>query len=286
MISYTFDKQNYAELAGLSTDTKPTGKGAVPNGSKFYEIDTDKTYRFNGETGEWFDKTARYPTKLEVASNKYKVTYSDNTANANATVVLDGETAKFTENGITVSCDAIHITVSVVGDAQTDSYSGEEQTASGYTATPDKDVYDVSTDMEYTKSGTPTAKRTNVGKTMMGLKASDFVNKNDQYIVVFDVTDGYEQITALSVSVAVVGAHETVTYDGSEHTVTGYTATPSSELYSTDNIAFSGTASASRTDVGTTDMGLAASQFSNTETSGNFDVTFSVTDGYITIEEA
>lgn len=194
MISYTFDKQNYAELAGLSTDTKPTGKGAVPNGSKFYEIDTDKTLYFNGDAGDWFDKTAKYPTKLEVASNKYKVTYSDTTTDANATVVLEGDKATFTENGMKVSCDAIAITVAVVGDVVTATYDESEHTASGYVATPSKNIYNVETEMEYLGGETPSVSRTEVGKSMMGLTADDFKNLNDQLIVTFTVTDGYVEI--------------------------------------------------------------------------------------------
>lgn len=50
------------ELAGLSTDTKPTTKGAVlnsgstaklPNGSQFIEIDTGKIYLFDEDLGDW-----------------------------------------------------------------------------------------------------------------------------------------------------------------------------------------------------------------------------------------
>ena len=75
-------------------------------------------------------------------------------------------------------------------------------------------------------------------------------------------------------------------YDGEAHTVTGYTATASTALYDVEHdFTFSGTASAARTDAGTTNMGLAASQFANTN--DNFTtVTFNVTDGYQTISPA
>ena len=39
---------NYVELEGLSTDDKPTEDIAV--NSKFYELDTNDTYYFTGET--------------------------------------------------------------------------------------------------------------------------------------------------------------------------------------------------------------------------------------------
>lgn len=44
-----------ADLVGLSTDSKPTD---VANGSKFYEMDTGKSYRFDFVSGTWIDPTA------------------------------------------------------------------------------------------------------------------------------------------------------------------------------------------------------------------------------------
>lgn len=48
-------KTVYAELRGLSTDTKPTeiGNKKIGNGSAFIEIDTGKILFFDGETEEW-----------------------------------------------------------------------------------------------------------------------------------------------------------------------------------------------------------------------------------------
>lgn len=195
MISYTFDKQNYAEIVGLSTDTKPEGIGAVPNGSKLTEIDTGKKYRFNGETGKWIEQNAKYPVKLEEVSGAYKVTYSDNsTKTEDVEVTVVGTKAYYEENGILVSCDAIEVTVAIVGDTETATYDGEAHTASGYTATPSKNTYSVANDMEYLGEETPSVSRTEVGKSMMGLTADDFKNLNDQFIVTFTVTDGYVEI--------------------------------------------------------------------------------------------
>ena len=81
----------------------------------------------------------------------------------------------------------------------------------------------------------------------------------------------------------IVGAVNATDYDGAEHTVTGYTATANTTLYDvTKDFSFTGSASATRTDAGTANMGLAVGRFSNTNP--NFDtVTFNVTDGYQTI---
>lgn len=47
MITY----QDYLELRGLSTDTKPTEN--IPNGSTFFEIDTCTIYMFDEEHATW-----------------------------------------------------------------------------------------------------------------------------------------------------------------------------------------------------------------------------------------
>lgn len=40
------------EYAGLSTDTKPSN---VPNGSRFYEIDSGKYYVYDADNDTWYD---------------------------------------------------------------------------------------------------------------------------------------------------------------------------------------------------------------------------------------
>lgn len=48
---------NVMTIDGLSTDTKPTEVGGtvVPNGSKFVEIDTGKTFMYDGEGDTWYE---------------------------------------------------------------------------------------------------------------------------------------------------------------------------------------------------------------------------------------
>lgn len=45
---------NSAEFKGLSTDTKPID--SVPNGSTFYEMDTQKVYMFDAENQLWIEQ--------------------------------------------------------------------------------------------------------------------------------------------------------------------------------------------------------------------------------------
>ena len=55
------------------------------------------------------------------------------------------------------------------------------------------------------------------------------------------------------VVVTITGNHDSKTYDGTEHKVTGYVATDiSNKLYKEGDFSFSGTAEAKRTEAGTT----------------------------------
>lgn len=49
-----YSNNRYAEYNGLSTDDKATIKAY--NADKFYEIDTGKTYRYNGVSNEWIEQ--------------------------------------------------------------------------------------------------------------------------------------------------------------------------------------------------------------------------------------
>ncbi len=176
------------------------------------------------------------------------------------------------------------VVVTIAGKTDTATYDGKEHTVTGYEVTDISNKLYKESDIKFT--GTAKASRTDVGTTNMGLKADQFQNTNGNFKkVTFKVTDGSQTITATDaeVVVTITGNAATATYDGKEHTVTGYEVTDiSNKLYKESDINFTGTAKASRTDVGTTNMGLKADQFQNTN--GNFKkVTFKVTDGSQTI---
>ena len=86
------------------------------------------------------------------------------------------------------------------------------------------------------------------------------------------------------ITVTIKGNTSTVTYDGTEKSVTGYTVERSDNRYTENDFTFSGTALAKGTDAGTYNMSLNAGQFTNTNT--NFtNVTFVIsTDGELKIE--
>ena len=89
-------------------------------------------------------------------------------------------------------------------------------------------------------------------------------------------------------TVTIVGHNSTVDYDGESHTVTGYDVTAievggeATTLYTVNDFTYTGDSTATRTDAGTTAMGLVEADFTNDNT--NFEhVTFSITDGYQTV---
>ena len=204
--------------------------------------------------------------------------------------------------------EPIDVTVTIVGANNTTVYDGEEHSVEGYTATASTDLFDVTKD--FTFSGKAEAARTDAGQTDMGLAAEQFENTNANFATVtFDVTDGYQAITPVTdeVVVTITGASDEATYDGKEHTVTGYTVEISNELYTEDDFQFTpkedadldkdGNIIASRTNVfengeepaedvksGTTNMGMTKDDFANL--SQNFtNIKFVVEDGSITINK-
>lgn len=92
---------------------------------------------------------------------------------------------------------------------------------------------------------------------------------------------GILTVKPLDVTVTITGKQNAYPYDGNEHSVKGYEVSFSSDLYNTFDFEFSGSAEASRTAIGTTEMGLSADRFKNTDP--NFNVTFDVTDGAVKI---
>ena len=112
--------------------------------------------------------------------------------------------------------------------------------------------------------------------------------KADNYTI--EKTEGKLKVTPVTdkVTVTITGLNKTVTYDGEEHSVFGYDATPSNKLYNPkEDMQFEGfdeDMTAKGTDAGTHTMGLTADQFHNKD-NGNFtNVTFVVEkDGYVKI---
>ena len=170
------------------------------------------------------------------------------------------------------------------------------------TSASDSKVYDGNalTNGEVTVSGDGFAKnegatynvtgtQTNVGESTNTFSYTlNEGTKADNYTI--EKTEGTLKVTPVTdkVTVTITGLNKTVTYDGEEHSVFGYDATPSNKLYNPkEDMQFEGfdeDMTAKGTDAGTHTMGLTADQFHNKD-NGNFtNVTFVVEkDGYVKI---
>ena len=197
-------------------------------------------------------------------------------------VVVDGK--------LEITPNTDKVTVTITENSGSVKYDGNEHTVTGYKSmTADNTLYDVAASVEETPTEAWTAKGTDVGEYPVGIAAGDFKNTNETFTnVEFVVVDGTLKITPVTdeVIVTITGKTTTVTYDGKEHDVFGYDATPSNALYRpNEDIQFNGTdydKIAKGTDAGTYPMGLEVSYFTNK--SKNFSkVEFVVTDGYVKI---
>ncbi|MEI3429473.1 MAG: hypothetical protein V8Q82_09730 [Christensenellales bacterium] len=193
-------------------------------------------------------------------------------------------TFEVTDGYVTIENDATEIVVKITGNKKTETYNGKSQEVTGYTVKIEgSDLYKEA-DIAFT--GEAKAEGVNANKYPMNLKAEQFSNANGNFTNVrFEIVeDGELTITKRAVTVTVVGNHESAKYDKQPHTAEGYEKYEANdELYSLDDVVYSGNeVKATRTEVGTTYMGLEQKQYSNKN--DNFDVTFEVTDGYVTIE--
>ena len=90
------------------------------------------------------------------------------------------------------------VTVTVTGHTATHTYDGTEKTVTGYDIATEDTLYDISADTAF--NGSDEVKRTDAGKTDMGLSAGDFANGNDCFEVTYAVTDGWVKIAPADIS--------------------------------------------------------------------------------------
>ena len=134
--------------------------------------------------------------------------------------------------------------------------------------------------LKYTFTGS----QTNVGKSenTFTYKAKEGTNP-DNYAITTEF--GTLEVTPVTdkVTVTIKGGKSSVTYNGEEHTVSGYKVSDiSNPLYTANDFSFSGTAEAKGKNADLYKMGLKAADFANT--SNNFkNVEFVVADGQLEI---
>ena len=165
--------------------------------------------------------------------------------------------------------------VTLTANSDTATYDGKEHSVSGFTGAPEKaDFSAITVGASGTDAGTYPAK---FAEGTVGT-----VDATKKYIVT-EAKDGQLVINPIDeVVVTITGHKDAVTYDGTEHKVTGYDVAISNGLYTEGDFSFSGNAEVKGTNAGTYKMGLKAADFANT--SNNFtNVEFVVADGQLEI---
>ena len=174
------------------------------------------------------------------------------------------------------------VTVTVTEESDTVTYDGQEHSVKGYKSmTADNALYDVKKNVAETSTEAWTAKGTYVGEYPVGIKADDFENTSGNFTnVEFVIVDGALKIApAESIVVKIAGNTKTVTYNGEEQSVEGYTVTSNP---ANADVTLVGKAVAAGTDADTYPMGLTAADF--TATSPNYEtVVIEVKDGWLKI---
>lgn len=177
------------------------------------------------------------------------------------------------EGTLTIEKIKDEVTVTITGNNKTVTYNGKEQSVEGYVA----DTNGLPITVSLATGKTAFANGTEVGTYKMNLAATDFVATSDIYgnIKIVIVEDGWLKINRRpmppvnpgigdEIIVEITGSSDSVVYDGTEHSVKGYTVKISDPRYTEADFTFTGKAEASGVNAGTYEMGLKAEQFKNT----------------------
>ena len=269
-------------INGYTAD-KPVVSGTMPAENVFETVTYTKRTDLSYTVHYYWNGTTE-----SVAPDK---TVGNQTFNASVTespIAIEGYTAvSNARQTITIGTGTNEITfyyyknVELTANSKTETYDGTEKSVSGFTGAPaDADFSAITVGAKGTKVGTYPANFTEGTKGTVDANKKYIVTKaNNGALVINPVTD--------KVTVTINGHKDTKTYDGKEHSVTGYdvTITGGNNQYTTNDFSFSGEAEAKGTNVrvGGYSMGLTAAQFENT--SKNFsNVEFVVKeDGKLTI---
>ena len=229
---------------------------------------TASYFTYNGDAKAEGTDAATYPMNL--AETRFENT-NTNFKNVRFEVVEDGQLVINPRPVVLTSADLTKVydgTALTNGDTPVKEEFGTEK------AFPENEG------LKYTFTGS----QTNVGKSenTFTYKAKEGTNP-DNYAITTEF--GKLEVTPVTdkVTVTIKGGKSSVTYNGEEHTVSGYkVADISNPLYTENDFSFSGTAEAKGKNAGTYKMGLKAADFANT--SNNFtNVEFVVADGQLEI---
>ena len=228
----------------------------------------DSDFTYNGVAKAEGTDATTYPMNL--AETRFENT-NPNFENVRFEVVEDGQLVINPRPVVLTSADLTKVydgTALTNGDTPVTEMFGTE------------DAFPGNEGLDYTFTGS---------QTLVGSSDNEFTykpndnTKEDNYT--FEVKFGKLEVTPVTdkVTVTIKGGKSSVTYNGEDHTVTGYTvADISNPLYKEANFTFSGKAEANGKNAGTYKMGLKAADFANT--SNNFtNVEFVVADGQLEI---
>ena len=262
---------------------------------------TTHVYDGKAHTAEGFDTDA--PAGVTVTLAKGETAYAQRTdagttnmgLNQDSFVVTsdnyDVTIGTVTDGYVTITPVTDQVTVTITENSDTVTYDGQPHNVHGYQEMKANNaLYNVAASVKETPTTAWTATGTDAGEYPVGIKAEDFKNINPNFTnVKFEIKDGSLKITPVTakVTVTVTEKSENVTYDGKEHTLTGYGIMASdNELYHVEtSVQETATAAwtARGTNAGEYPIGIKAGDFENINK--NFaNVEFVIVDGALTID--
>lgn len=195
--------------------------------------------------------------------------------------VTDCYEVTLTPGKLTITKATETVVVRIVGNTKTVTYNGSEQSVEGFTTDVGNKLITVTL-----KDGRKAeAKGTLPNKYLMNLKAEDFDIKSDVYEnFEVSVEDGWLQIepTEAEITVTITGNRRTVTYNGSEQSVEGFT-TDVGDKPITVTLKDGGKAEAKGRYVGRYMMGLTVDDF-KVDSTVYKNIRVIVIDGYLDIQ--
>lgn len=255
--TFTYDGKDHS-VSGYDVITKADNGEDVKVDAEFRGVSASRTEKDIGSYPVTFkirdDAVDKEALIGEIDSNSYYI-------------VSDVE-----EGTLTIEKIKDEVTVKITGNTKTVTYNGKEHSVTGYAT----DVGDKPITVALKGGKVAEAKGTDVGTYYMQLTAADFVVTSDIYAnIKVIVEDGWLKINRRpmppvnppimdEITVEITGNSDSVVYDGTEHSVKGYTVKISDPRYTEADFTFTGKAEASGVNAGTYEMGLKAEQFKNT----------------------
>ena len=262
---------------------------------------TTHVYDGKAHTAEGFDTDA--PAGVTVTLAKGETAYAQRTdagttnmgLNQDSFVVTsdnyDVTIGTVTDGYVTITPVTDQVTVTITENSDTVTYDGQPHNVHGYQEMKANNaLYNVAASVKETPTAAWTATGTDAGEYPVGIKAKDFKNINPNFTnVKFEIKDGVLKIDPVTAKVTVTVTENSgnATYDGTEHTLTGYSSiTADNELYDVKtSVQETATAAwtAKGTNAGKYPIGIKAGDFENINK--NFaNVEFVIVDGALTID--